>query len=54
MPCALGATRWSVVRLILHEAFSMSATGLIIGAACAFGVGRWTASILYGVTLLIL
>ena len=46
---ALGATRLSVVRLILHEAFSMSAMGLIIGAACAFAVGRLTASSLYGV-----
>jgi predicted permease len=46
---ALGATRMNVVRLILHEALSMSAMGLIVGAACALGVGRLTASILYRV-----
>jgi len=46
---ALGATRISVVGLILREAFSMSAVGLIVGGACAIAVGKLTASILYGV-----
>jgi predicted permease len=46
---ALGATRISVVGLILREAFSMSAVGLIVGGACAFAVGKLTASSLYGV-----
>ena len=46
---ALGATRASVVGLIFREAFAMAATGLIAGAACAFAVGKLTATSLYGV-----
>jgi predicted permease len=49
---ALGATRISVVRLILRQAFSISGIGLIIGIACAFAVGKLTASSLYGVQAL--
>ena len=46
---ALGATRASVVGLIFREAFAMAAIGLIAGAACAFAVGKLTATSLYGV-----
>jgi len=46
---ALGATRTSVVGLILREAFSVSAAGLIGGGACAFAVGKLAASSLYDV-----
>ena len=46
---ALGASRSSVVALLFREAFSMAAIGLVVGAACAFAVGKLTASNLYGV-----
>lgn len=46
---ALGASRGNVIALVFREAFSMAAIGLIIGAACAFAVGKLTASTLYGV-----
>lgn len=46
---ALGATRSSVVTLILKEAFSIALVGLLIGIACAFAVGKLTANVLYGV-----
>ena len=46
---ALGASRGSVVALIFREAFMMAAVGLLIGSVCAFGVGKLTASTLFGV-----
>jgi predicted permease len=46
---ALGATKTSVVGLILRETLSMSAVGLVVGVGCAFAIGKLTAGSLYGV-----
>ena len=46
---ALGASRVSVIGMVFREAFAMAAIGLVAGSACAFAVGKLTASSLYGV-----
>jgi ABC-type antimicrobial peptide transport system permease subunit len=46
---ALGADRMSVVRLVLHGAFTQVAIGLLIGIPAAIGAGRLIASQLYQV-----
>jgi ABC-type antimicrobial peptide transport system permease subunit len=46
---ALGADRTSVVRLVLHGAFTQVAIGLLIGIPAAIGAGRLIASQLYQV-----
>lgn len=46
---ALGADRVSVVRLVLHGAFTQVAIGLAIGIPAAIGAGRLIASQLYQV-----
>lgn len=47
---ALGAGRKDMIRLVLREGFIVTATGLVIGIAAAFGLTRLIASQLYGVT----
>jgi predicted permease len=46
---ALGAQRWSVVRLVLHETAQLVLLGTVIGVVAAFGLTRLVASMLYGV-----
>jgi predicted permease len=46
---ALGATRSSVLRLVLGEGMSMVAAGLLIGLAAALAVGRLLSGMLFGV-----
>ncbi len=46
---ALGATQQNVSWLILREVVRMTAMGLVIGLAAAFGVGRLIESMLFGV-----
>lgn len=47
---ALGATRASVLRLILKEGMSLVLTGVLIGFAAALFVGRLLSGMLYGVS----
>ncbi|HWE48701.1 MAG TPA: ABC transporter permease [Bryobacteraceae bacterium] len=46
---ALGASRRSLLNLILLYGLSMTGTGLAIGLAAAFGLTRFLASLLYGI-----
>jgi putative ABC transport system permease protein len=45
---ALGADRQSVVAMIMREAATLLALGLIVGALASFGAARWAASLLFG------
>ena len=47
---ALGATRQSVMRMILRQGASMAAAGIVIGLAIALISGRAITSLLYGVS----
>jgi len=47
---ALGATQPSVLRLILMQGMSLVVTGVLIGCAAAFAVGRLLSRMLYGVS----
>ena len=47
---ALGAQRWSVVRLVLHETAQLVLIGAVIGVGAAIGLTRLVASMLYGVS----
>lgn len=47
---ALGATQPSVLRLILIQGMSLVLTGVLIGCAAAFVVGRLLSRMLYGVS----
>jgi ABC-type antimicrobial peptide transport system permease subunit len=46
---ALGAKRGDVLRMVLREAASMAAGGIVIGAALALALGRYVEAQLYGV-----
>ena len=46
---ALGATRASVLRLVLREGMSLVMTGVVIGFVVALGVGRLLSRMLFGV-----
>jgi ABC-type antimicrobial peptide transport system permease subunit len=45
---ALGATRTDITRMVLREAFGMSAAGLVIGALLAYWGKRFVASLIPG------
>jgi putative ABC transport system permease protein len=45
---ALGAGRWQVIRAITTRAVGITAVGLVVGAALAFGAGRVMQNILFG------
>ena len=47
---ALGADRAHVVRLVLHDGMKLAAVGVVIGIACAFGLTRLMANMLYRVS----
>jgi ABC-type antimicrobial peptide transport system permease subunit len=47
---ALGATRASVLGLILQEGLSLVLTGVLIGFVAAFFVGQFLSGMLYGVS----
>ena len=45
---ALGADRGSVVAMIMREAATLLAAGLIVGAVAAIAAARWTSALLFG------
>jgi putative ABC transport system permease protein len=46
---ALGASRWSVLRLVLRQGITLVAIGLVVGLAGAVALTRSLSSLLYGV-----
>jgi putative ABC transport system permease protein len=46
---ALGAQRGSVMRLILKQGGGLALAGIALGCACAWGLTRWMASLLFEV-----
>jgi predicted permease len=46
---ALGATRWSALRLVLWDALIMTAVGVAMALPCVWALGRLVESQLYGV-----
>ncbi|HYL76958.1 MAG TPA: ABC transporter permease [Bryobacteraceae bacterium] len=46
---ALGASRWSVLRMVLRQGITLVAIGLVVGLAGALALTRSLASLLYGV-----
>ena len=46
---ALGASRADVLRLVLLQGIRLTAIGLVLGLALAFGLTRFIAGLLYGV-----
>ena len=48
---ALGATRYSVLRLVLKNVFSQAGLGMALGLLCAAAMGRMLSSQLYGITM---
>jgi predicted permease len=47
---ALGASRADVLRLVLMQGLRLTAAGLVLGLALAFGLTRFIAGMLYGVS----
>jgi predicted permease len=47
---ALGATRGTILRMILREALTLTLAGLAVGIPCAFAALHLTAHLLYGVS----
>lgn len=47
---ALGATRVSVLWLIIHDVFALVGSGIVIGLLLAFVIDRWIASLLFGIS----
>jgi predicted permease len=47
---AMGADRWSVMRLVLGQSLALTAVGLAIGLAGATAVSRYLQQLLFGVT----
>jgi putative ABC transport system permease protein len=47
---ALGAQKSAVVKLILREAATVIAVGLIIGVAASFAISQWIKSLLFDVS----
>jgi putative ABC transport system permease protein len=47
---ALGAQRWDVLSSMLGEGARLVLVGLVLGLACAIGLSRLVANLLYGVT----
>jgi predicted permease len=49
MRMALGAGRWSVMRLVLAQGLRLGVTGVALGLAAALGLTRVLSTVLYGV-----
>jgi ABC-type antimicrobial peptide transport system permease subunit len=47
---ALGARPGTVLRMVLGQGLVLTGVGLAIGLAIAVGLGRFTASLLYGIS----
>jgi ABC-type antimicrobial peptide transport system permease subunit len=47
---ALGAVPAQVLRMVLHESFTLVAIGVVVGHAVAYGVRRFVESMLFGLT----
>ena len=50
MRVALGASRADVLRLVLMQGVWLTLTGLVIGLALSFGLTRFIAGLLYGIS----
>jgi ABC-type antimicrobial peptide transport system permease subunit len=48
---ALGASRASIVRMVLMQASTLMAIGLVVGGATAFALSRFVESLFYGVSV---
>jgi putative ABC transport system permease protein len=46
---ALGARAVDVRRMVLAQAFHLTAAGVLIGLASAFAIARWISSLFFGV-----
>jgi predicted permease len=47
---AIGAGRGQVLRMVLRQGLGLTAIGLAIGLSIALGLGRFTSSLLYGIS----
>jgi len=47
---ALGARPGTVLRMVLRQGLALTGVGLAIGLSIALGLGRFTASLLYGIS----
>jgi len=47
---ALGAQRWSVLRLVLRDGLKMALAGVGVGLLAAFGLTRLLSKMVYGVS----
>ena len=47
---ALGASRGTVMRMVVRDGFTLALAGILVGVPCALLVGRLAGALLYGVT----
>jgi ABC-type antimicrobial peptide transport system permease subunit len=45
---ALGADRNAVVAMVMREAITLVAAGVVVGALAAFGAAKWASTLLFG------
>jgi putative ABC transport system permease protein len=47
---ALGAGKGDILRMILSQGFALVVAGIVLGLAAAFGLSRFIANMLFGMT----